>query len=87
MNCETDVRGTTDVAQRLKAFEEEAYSEYPKEELQSGCLALYEKEKAAGTELPAIIGLLRDHVEREATSSRSTTGDRARKTELSESNA
>jgi hypothetical protein len=28
-------------------------------------LALYEKEKAAGAELPAIVGLLRDHVERE----------------------
>ena len=28
-------------------------------------MQLYEREKAAGTELPAIIGLLRDHVERE----------------------
>ena len=56
---------TTDVAQRLKAFEEEPYSEYPKEELQPGCVALYKKEKDIGTELPAIIGLLRDHVERE----------------------
>lgn len=56
---------TTDVAQRLKAFEEEDYYSYPKEQLQLGCLALYEKEKAEGTELPAIIGLLRDHVERE----------------------
>jgi hypothetical protein len=28
-------------------------------------VALYEKEKAEGTELPAIIQLLRDHVERE----------------------
>ena len=56
---------TTDVAQRLKAFEDEDYYSYPKEELQPGCLALYEKEKAEGTELPAIVGLLRDHVERE----------------------
>jgi hypothetical protein len=56
---------TTDVAQRLKGFEEEQHWEYPNEELQPGCLALYEKEKAEGTELPAIIGLLRDHVERE----------------------
>jgi hypothetical protein len=56
---------TTDVTQRLKAFEDESYSEYPKEELKSGCLTLYEKEKAAGTELPAIIGLLRGHVEHE----------------------
>lgn len=28
-------------------------------------MAIYEREKANGTELPAIIGLLRDHVERE----------------------
>ncbi len=56
---------TTDVAQRLKAFEDEEYYAYPNEELQSGCLALYEKEKAEGTDLPAIIGQLRDHVERE----------------------
>jgi|GEM_PF-992924 len=56
---------TTDVVQRLKAFEEESYAEYPKEELKSGCLALYEKEKADGTELPAIIGLLREHIEHE----------------------
>ena len=55
----------TDVAQRLRAFEDEEYHAYPKEELRAGCLALYEKEKAASTELPAIIGLLRDHVERE----------------------
>lgn len=55
----------TDVVQRLKAFEEEPYGPYPKEELQAGCLALYEKEKAEGTELPAIVGLLRDYVESE----------------------
>ena len=53
-----------DVAQRLEAFEEEQ-REYPDEQFQPGCLALYEQEKAAGTELPAIVGLLRDHVERE----------------------
>jgi len=56
---------TTDVAQRLKAFEEEQYAEYPNEELREGCVSLYDKEKAEGTELPAIIGLLRDFVERE----------------------
>jgi hypothetical protein len=55
----------TDVAQRLKGFEEEEYFEHPKEELQAGCLAIYEKEKAEGTELPAIIQLLREHVENE----------------------
>lgn len=55
---------TTDVAQRLKALEEEDYA-HSIEELQPGCLTLYEKEKAEGTELPAILGLLRDHVQRE----------------------
>ncbi|MEJ1118075.1 hypothetical protein V9K92_06295 [Phyllobacterium sp. CCNWLW109] len=55
----------TDVSQRLRAFEDEDYYSYPNEELQQGCLAVYNKEKAEGTELPAIIGLLRDHVERE----------------------
>ncbi|RJT32867.1 hypothetical protein D3227_26115 [Mesorhizobium waimense] len=51
--------------QRLRAFEDEEDFSYPKEELRPGCLALYEKERADGTELPAIIGLLRDHVVRE----------------------
>ena len=55
----------TDVAERLRAFEEEQYFSYPKEELQAGCLELYETEKAEGTELPAIIGLLLNHVEQE----------------------
>jgi hypothetical protein len=54
----------TDVTQRLKALEEEN-STYPNEELRAGCRALYEKEKAEGTELPAIAGLLRDYVEQE----------------------
>jgi hypothetical protein len=54
----------TDVAQRMKAFEEEDHA-YPDEELQPGCLALYDKEKAEGTELPAVVGLLRDHLEHE----------------------
>jgi hypothetical protein len=56
---------TTDVEQRRRAFEEEQYYEFPNEDLQAGCLAIYEKEKAEGTELPAIVGLLRDHLERE----------------------
>jgi hypothetical protein len=56
---------TTDVTQRMRAFEDEDYFSYPKEELQPGCLAIYEHEKAKGTEMPAIIGLLRDHVEGE----------------------
>jgi hypothetical protein len=68
----------TDVAQRLKAFEEEEYS-YPDEELQTGCLALYEKEKAEGTELPAIVGILRDHIEREEERIRAEQEERYRR--------
>lgn len=55
---------TADVLGRLKAAEEEQL-EFPNEELRDGCLALYEKEKAEGTELPAIVQLMRDHLERE----------------------
>lgn len=55
----------TDVAERMRAFEEEPYSEFPNKELQSNCLALYQKEKSEGTELPAIIRALRDHIDRE----------------------
>jgi hypothetical protein len=55
----------TDVAQRLKAFEEEDHYTYADEDLRPSCLAVYEKEKREGTELPAIVGMLRDHIERE----------------------
>lgn len=56
---------STDVAQRLRTFNEEPYSPYPNDELKAGCLAFYESEKAQGTELPAIIGALQDYIERE----------------------
>jgi hypothetical protein len=55
----------TDVAQRLRAFEEEPYAEYPDDELKQGCLDLFAMEKAEGTELPAIIGALSEHLQRE----------------------
>jgi hypothetical protein len=55
----------TDVQQRLRAFHEEPYESYPNEALRVGCLAHYEREKAEGTELPAIIGSLQEHVEAE----------------------
>jgi hypothetical protein len=55
----------TDVAQRLKAVWEEEHDRYPNEQFQPGCLALFEREMADGTELPAIIELLRDHVDQE----------------------
>jgi hypothetical protein len=55
----------TDVQQRLRALWEEPYASYPNEELKESSVALYEKEKAAGTEFIAIVGALGEHVERE----------------------
>lgn len=56
---------TTDVEQRMRAFHEEPYASYPNEELREGCLTIYEREKAEGTEMPAIVGALQEHVEQE----------------------
>lgn len=55
----------TDVAQRLKIFEEQEGDGFapPNPDLRAECLALLEKEKVDGTELPAIVALLREHVE------------------------
>ncbi|WP_337186068.1 hypothetical protein [Phenylobacterium sp.] len=55
----------TDVAQRLRAIHEEAYSAYPDERLREGCLELYARETEEGTELPAIVGALQEYVEQE----------------------
>lgn len=60
------VLSPTDVAQRLRVFCEEDCEE-PNEALREGCLAIYEEEKAQDTELAAIIGRLREHVDREET--------------------
>ncbi|WP_454718833.1 hypothetical protein [Caulobacter segnis] len=62
----------TDVAQRLRAIQEEPYTRYPDAELREDCLALYAREKADGTELPAIIGALREFVETESERRRQT---------------
>ena len=56
----------SDLAQRLRAVHEEPYSKYPDEALREGCLALYEREVADGTEMPAIIGALQEFVEEES---------------------
>lgn len=56
---------TTDVSQRLRAFYEEPYTAYPNDELRDSCLVLYELEKAAGTDMAAIIHALQEHVELE----------------------
>ena len=42
-----------------------AISHIPNDDLQASCLALYEAEKAQGTEMPAIIGALQEHIEAE----------------------
>lgn len=55
----------TDVEQRLRAIWEEPYTSYPNEALKDGCLALYHSERAQGTEMRAIIGMLQEHLERE----------------------
>ena len=55
----------SDVKQRLRALWEEPWAAYPNEELKESCLALYTQERAAGTELIAIIGALQEHIELE----------------------
>jgi hypothetical protein len=55
----------TDVVERLRAFWEEPWERYPEESLRDGCLALYQKEKSEGTEMPAIVGAIRAHIEEE----------------------
>jgi hypothetical protein len=44
---------------------EEEHWDWPNEDIQPRCLSVYEEEKMKGTELPAIIGLLRDYVDRD----------------------
>jgi hypothetical protein len=56
----------TDVAQRLRAFQEEPYAHlYPDERVKEACLQLYAAELQAGTELPAIIGALQEFADAE----------------------
>jgi len=56
----------TDVAQRLRAFQEEPYANlYPDERVKDACLALYAAEVEAGTELTAIVGALQEFADEE----------------------
>lgn len=55
----------TDVVERLRAIHEEHYERYPNDDVREGCLALYEREKQTGTELPAIAGAIRTYIEEE----------------------
>jgi len=54
-----------DVAQRLRAFQEDEYGTSPNDEMRAGCVAIFEKEKVEGTELPAIIGAIQEWVGQE----------------------
>jgi hypothetical protein len=57
---------STDVSQRLRALQEEPYAHlYADDRVREACLTLYESERAAGTELPAIIGALQEFAEEE----------------------
>ncbi|MGY3236659.1 hypothetical protein ACVMAJ_003549 [Bradyrhizobium sp. USDA 4448] len=69
----------TDVEQRLRAIWEEPYASYPNEDLRNGCLALYLAEKAQGTEMRAIIGMLQEHLDREDERLRREQEERYRK--------
>lgn len=55
----------TDVTQRLDAMLIECPYEHRYEEFKEGCLAIYEQEKALGTELTAIVWHVRDYVDAE----------------------
>jgi hypothetical protein len=56
----------TDVAQRLRAFQEEPYADlYPDERVKDACLALYAAELEAGTEMPAVVGALQEFADEE----------------------
>lgn len=56
----------SDVVHRMEAMREaDPYGTWPNEDLKTGCLLLYEREKAAGTELLAIIGAMQRWIEAE----------------------
>lgn len=56
----------TDVAQRLRAFQEEPYADlYQDDRVKDACLARYAAEVEAGTELPAIVGALHQFADQE----------------------
>jgi hypothetical protein len=60
----------TDVVQRLRAFNEEAYEPYPDDEQENGCLEIYNRERSAGTDMPAIVAAIQQYVEEDRESRR-----------------
>lgn len=55
----------TDVAQRMRDLQEQDRCDFARDDLQESCEELFDREHAEGTELPAIVGVLQEHVERE----------------------
>lgn len=56
----------SDVAQRLRAFQEEPYANlYPDDRVKDACLARYAVEVEAGTEMTAIVGALQEFADEE----------------------
>lgn len=53
----------TDVVERLRAFNEESYEPYPDDEQRATCLEIYHRERAEGTDMPAIVGAIQTFVE------------------------
>jgi hypothetical protein len=60
----------TDVVQRLRAFNEEAYEPLPDEEQKDACLEIYNREHSAGTDMPAIVAAIQQFVEEDNESRR-----------------
>lgn len=60
----------TDVIQRLRAFNEEAYEPYPDDEQKDACLEIYNRESSVGTEMPAIVAAIQQFVEEDRESRR-----------------
>lgn len=55
----------TDVAQRMRDLQEQNRCDFAREEVRESCEELFNREQAEGTELPAIVGALQEHVESE----------------------
>lgn len=68
----------TDVDQRLKDFELETHT-WANEELKQGCMDIYAQEREVGTDMPAILGRLREHIEQEESRLRNEQQARWRK--------
>lgn len=54
----------TDVAQRMRAFQDSDVAACPNDRLREGCLELFAREKAEGTELPAIVGAIQEFIQK-----------------------